>query len=118
MTPTEQTCFVFAARYTHDRNTGGTLAVVTALKTVWKDLDEHTQDMIVRESHEAQYNLSDWEELRAFAAKNSRKCGWKLSRGHGGEWVTGCGLSYDAEDFGCSSIRTCPNCKRETKTLS
>jgi hypothetical protein len=44
------------------------------------------------------------------------KCKWKYISGHGGAWETSCGKIYDADDFGCSSIRECPNCQRETTT--
>lgn len=59
-----ETCFVFAARYTHNRSTGGTLAVCRALKEVWPRLSDHTKEQIIRESHEATSNLEDWEEFR------------------------------------------------------
>jgi len=63
-----RSAMVFAARYTHTRNTGGTLAVVRALEQCWHVLDGHTRDQILRESHEAEYNLDDWQRLRDFAA--------------------------------------------------
>jgi hypothetical protein len=44
-------------------------------------------------------------------------CFWKYHNGHGGEWETQCGAWYDADDFGCSSIRRCPKCGRETTTV-
>ena len=65
-----RSAMVFAARYTHTRNTGGTLAVVRALKQCWHVLDDHTRDQILRESHEAEYNLDDWQHLRDFAAND------------------------------------------------
>jgi len=63
-----RSAMVFAARYTHTRNTGGTLAVVRALEQCWHLLDNHTRDQILRESSEAEYNLDDWQRLRDFAA--------------------------------------------------
>ncbi len=63
------TALIFAARYTHTRNTGGTLAVVRALEMVWHHLDDRTRDQILRESHDAEYNLDDWQRLRDFAGK-------------------------------------------------
>ena len=63
-----RSAMVFAARYTHTRNTGGTLAVVRALEQCWHVLDDKTRDQILRESHEAEYNLDDWQRLRDFAA--------------------------------------------------
>jgi hypothetical protein len=59
-----QTAMLFAARYTHNRHTGGTLAVCRALEQVWDQLDSDTQDQILRESHDATANLDDWEEFR------------------------------------------------------
>lgn len=43
-------------------------------------------------------------------------CLWQFKNGHGGEWKTSCGALYDADDFGCSSIRKCPNCGKKTTT--
>lgn len=63
-----QTCLVFAARYAHHRNTGGALAICTAIRDQWTSLDKHTQDQILRESHEATANLDDWQKLRDSAA--------------------------------------------------
>lgn len=62
--PNLQTALVFAARYTHHRNTGGTLAVCRALALVWDQMDERTQKQIIQESHEATYNLDDWARFR------------------------------------------------------
>lgn len=59
-----QTAMVFAARYTHHRNTGGTLAVCRALAWCWDQLDERTQKQILDESHEATCNRDDWERFR------------------------------------------------------
>ena len=62
--PFVQTAFVFAARYTHHRNTGGTLAVCRALAYVWPDLSESIREQILKESHEATTNLREWWEFR------------------------------------------------------
>lgn len=64
-----QTCMVFAARYTHHRGTGGTLAVVKALKGCWHQLPEYTQTQILIESEDATENLEDWQMLKDFAAE-------------------------------------------------
>jgi predicted nucleic acid-binding Zn-ribbon protein len=45
---------------------------------------------------------------------SASKCYWRFHNGHGGEWKTSCGAWYDANDFGCETIRTCPNCGKET----
>ena len=68
-----RSAMVFAARYTHTRNTGGTLAVVRALEQCWHVLDDNTRDQILRESHEAEYNLDDWQRLRDFAANDEMR---------------------------------------------
>jgi len=59
-----QTAFVFAARYVHHRNTGGTLAVIRALSYVWHSLSARTRIQIVSESREATANLREWREFR------------------------------------------------------
>jgi hypothetical protein len=69
--PFVQTAFVFAARYTHHRNTGGTLAVCRALALVWPQLSEGTQEQILKESHEATTNLREWREFRGDEEENA-----------------------------------------------
>ncbi|MBO89037.1 MAG: hypothetical protein CMP14_05905 [Rickettsiales bacterium] len=61
---TVQSAFVFGARYVHHRNTGGTLMLTRALTEVWPKLSEDIREQILRESHEASANLSDWESFR------------------------------------------------------
>lgn len=64
-----QTALVFAARYTHNRATGGTFAVVCALESCWHQLTKQTQEQILREAaRDATTNKEDWERLRLFAA--------------------------------------------------
>jgi len=55
---------VFAARYVHHRNTGGTLAVCRALKSCWHQIDADTRAQILRESFEATKNIDDWDDFR------------------------------------------------------
>ena len=62
--PAIQTALVFAARYTHHRGTGGTLAVCSALAYCWDQLDEHTRKQIIEESHEATCNKHEWAQFR------------------------------------------------------
>ncbi len=63
-TPQENTAMIFAARYTHARKTGGTLAIVRCLIANWQRLNVLTQDQILREAYqEAQYNQDDWQLL-------------------------------------------------------
>jgi len=62
-----QTALIFAARYAHSRATGAASAVVCAAKRHWKELSEGTQKQLIKESHEAIYNLDDWQDLRYFA---------------------------------------------------
>ena len=62
-TQEENTALVFAARYTHSRNTGGTFAIVRCLVMNWERIDMHTQSQILREaSKEANY-LYGWKKL-------------------------------------------------------
>ena len=65
-----RSALVLAARYTHTRNTGGTLAVVRVLEQCWHLLDDYTREQILRESQEAEYNSDDWQRLMAFAEKS------------------------------------------------
>ena len=65
-----QTAFVFAARYVHHRDTGGTLAVCKALAYVWPQLSDQTREQIFRESHEATTNLREWREFRGDEEEN------------------------------------------------
>jgi len=73
--PFVQTAFVFAARYTHHRNTGGTLAVCRALAYVWPDLSESIREQILKESHEATTNLREWREFRGDEEANDQDHG-------------------------------------------
>ena len=60
----EQTAYVFAARYTHNRNTGGTSAITRALAMVWDRLSEQTRKQIEKEAfEEATANRDDWEKF-------------------------------------------------------
>lgn len=68
--PMLQVALVFAARYTHHRNTGGTLAVVSALRSVWGKLSDSTKNQIIRESDEATANRDDWERLKSFQSNS------------------------------------------------
>ena len=67
-----ETAFVFAARYTHHRDTGGTLAVCRALAYMWPDLSESTKEQIIKESHEATTNLWEWAEFRGDEPENDQ----------------------------------------------
>lgn len=69
-----ESCLVFAARYAHNRNTGAALMVVNAIKNSWDDLALYTREQIIKESHDAKYNLDEWQSLRVFAqAKKENK---------------------------------------------
>lgn len=63
---------MFAARYSHKRDTGAALMVVSAIKDAWDDLALYTREQIIKESEEAIYNLDTWESLRKFAIRNSQ----------------------------------------------
>ena len=60
MSPAEQTCLIFAARYAHHRQTGAALQVVTAIAQNWDKLSDHTREQLQREAKEATTNLEDW----------------------------------------------------------
>ena len=58
------TLLVFAARYAHDRQTGGALAVVTAARKNWHLLTDDQKRQLQRESEAATANCEDWQALR------------------------------------------------------
>lgn len=63
-TQAERTALVFAARYTHNRKTGGTYVIVGCLIVNWDRINENTQVQILREAYnEAKYNRDDWQKL-------------------------------------------------------
>jgi hypothetical protein len=62
-----ESCLVFAARYSHNRNTGAASLVVNAIKDEWDGLEPYTKVQIIKESHEATTNLDTWESFRKFA---------------------------------------------------
>lgn len=62
-----QTALVFAARYSHDRNTGAATMVIRALRESWSRLEQHNRVQILRETREAVYNTHEWQEFRAWA---------------------------------------------------
>lgn len=70
-----ETALIFAARYAHGRNTAAAFTVVRAIQQAWPLLSEYARIMILRESHEAAFNLDDWERLREWADefKKSKK---------------------------------------------
>jgi len=60
----ENTALVFAARYTHHRNTGATLLLVRCLMFNWERIDQLTRDQILREAYQdATTNHDDWQVL-------------------------------------------------------
>lgn len=62
--PLENSALVFAARYMHSRNTGGTYAIVRCLISNWGRIAPSTQNQILSEAYnEAQYNRDDWQKL-------------------------------------------------------
>ena len=59
-----ETIYIFAARYTHNRNTGGTDAVIRGLAQVWDKLTPETQEKIEKEAQaEATENRIEWAEF-------------------------------------------------------
>jgi hypothetical protein len=64
----ENTALVFAARYTHHRNTGATLMIVRCLMFNWGRIDQTTRDQILREAYQyATTNRDDWKKLFHYA---------------------------------------------------
>jgi len=60
----ENTALVLAARYTHNRNTGATLAIVRCLMSNWERIDQATRNQILREAYQdATTNRDDWQLL-------------------------------------------------------
>ena len=62
--PSVQISMIFAARYAHHRQTVGAHTVCMSLNKVWDQLSSNIQTQIIKESHEATYNLDDWETFR------------------------------------------------------
>lgn len=60
----EQSMFVFAARYAHDRPTGASLQVVRAIEMNWSRLSEETKKQLKDESEYAMFNQDDWAKMR------------------------------------------------------
>ena len=70
-----QTAFIFAARYVHHRDTGGTLAVCKALAYVWPQLSEQTREQILRKATKRPPTSASGENFAAMkerTAKNRR----------------------------------------------
>ena len=64
LTPVEETCLIFAARYAHDRNTGAALTVVNAALRNWDAISDRTKEQLYNEARqEAMCNLDDWYRL-------------------------------------------------------
>lgn len=61
----QETVYVFASRYTHNRDTGGAFVVINALKDVWGHLSIRTKDQIIKESKESSSN--DWDDFIKWA---------------------------------------------------
>lgn len=60
-----ETALMFAARYTHNRATGGTMMVIQALEQCWDQITEEKRRQILRESEDATANKDEWREFRA-----------------------------------------------------
>ena len=59
----EQSCFVYAARYAHSRDTGAAMQVVNTILHNWHRFDYRTQQQLKTEADEATYNQEDWQQL-------------------------------------------------------
>ena len=132
---------IAAFRYYLGRMTISTCFFARALAKSWTELEDGTRGIIARElevsfkeddearlkkaAGEKTYSLplgwdcdrEAWEEVRACYSERyvKPKCRWSYKDGHGGEWETSCGSSFEAGDFGCKEIKVCPKCKRETE---
>jgi hypothetical protein len=69
LTTPMQTALVFAARYTHNRDTVGAIQVIIAIKQAWEKINKDTRTQLVIESNEAGYNKIQWRQFREFAEK-------------------------------------------------
>lgn len=62
MTDYEQTCLVFAARYTHSRDTGGASVVISVIMNKWPLLSTSIREQVQREAkNEATANRKEWQ---------------------------------------------------------
>ena len=60
----EQSCFVYAARYAHNRGTGAALQVVNAILSNWDSFSVRVKIQLKHEAkNEATCNMEDWERL-------------------------------------------------------
>jgi len=61
LTESQETAYLFAARYTHNSKTGGALAITVSLAEVWDDMSDRVKEQIEKEAkHEATANRDDW----------------------------------------------------------
>lgn len=64
MTNELNSCFIFAARYAHDRNTGAARQVVNSILGRWDELDPRIKIQLIAEArNDAMYDLEDWQRL-------------------------------------------------------
>lgn len=66
----EASIWVYAARYTHKRNTGAAFQVVNSILLHWEEFDFDTQKDLIKEAHEAKYNLDDWARIIKLGGQN------------------------------------------------
>ena len=59
----DNTLYIFAARYAHNRNTGAAYAVVQRILAAWDTLDLPTRKQLIREASEATHCKEDWQML-------------------------------------------------------
>ena len=61
LSSSSETAYLFACRYVHNRNTGGTLAITVSLAEVWDKMSILIKTQIEREAkNEATTNRQDW----------------------------------------------------------
>ena len=70
---TLQSALMFAARYSHNRQTAASHEVITALKQAWPFLDDFTKRQLISESTEAEYRQRDWEMFREWADEQQQQ---------------------------------------------
>ncbi|MCP5006638.1 MAG: hypothetical protein GY941_22255 [Planctomycetes bacterium] len=59
------TMMIFAARYSHTRQTGATYAVVRALQGgLWQEMTEEGRKQLLEETCESQYMQHDWVRFK------------------------------------------------------
>lgn len=67
-----ENCLVYAARYAHDRQTGASFQIVSAILSHWDLISVDTKKTLIKEAKKATYNKEDWGRLTSKAASAPR----------------------------------------------